>query len=327
VNLGLDWIEGVQFAAMFFTILFYVIAYYLFMSRRLDHQFRRLGHVRSKRSHLIKTYGSLNRLTYLMLCQRRPKISLTTGALLVLVSLFLSTAASCGGTEGFVRKPGYTLLKSPGGPVAELDWRLNQLERAIREPEFKPEETAWHDPGGGWWISTVVQPKRLGLYWENAIHNLGRYAYIFGNGLALATVLVVLMSFAKRLRYLCSVLQRVLFALSVLLSFVVVVDFAFNAYWFKDEMFLISNVFWIVPAAVLICEVLRQRTSARRRRSFVAKQTIFILMLPLILSAAIYVFYVTTKGFFGVLTYFLGVNLLSVTYLKIIRTSTAISGP
>jgi hypothetical protein len=316
VNLGLGSIETVQYTSMFLTAAFYAFGYYQFTSDLMDRQIRLITKKAAKQSIAIRAWRKIGTAASWLLPHLKPKISLTTGSLLVLASLFLSTAASCGGSERFARKAGYTLFKSPGGTIAELDWRLDQLERVVKNPDAEVENPTWSDPGGGWWISTILQPKVFGLYWKNAIHNLGRYSYFIGTIVALMSLIFVLSSFVKAFQGLLRKPEIVLLVLSTTSSLIMVVDFSFNTYWFKDELFLISNLFWIVPAGFLVSIVLLQRRRARKRlRPF--RTILLILLTPLALSATLYVTYVTAKGFLGILAYFIGINLLSITYLNI----------
>lgn len=201
--------------------------------------------------------------------------------------------------------------------MAELEWRTNQLEQLLKHPELEAEETNWKDPGGGSSISTILHPKAPDLYWEKAIHNLGKYSYLAGTALALATLILVLISLVRHLEKLRKP-QIILSVLSVALSLILIVDFSFNTYWFKDELFLLSNLFWIVPTGFVLFAVFSKRTASRKKQRLVIKNILAILLIPLTASACAYVTYVTAKGFFGVLAYFVGINLLSQTYLNLI---------
>lgn len=314
-NLGVGFLESLQYISMFLTMVFYAFGYYFFTSDLLDRQVAVITKQLRKETIAIRIWRKLGVMVVWLVRRLRPRISLTTGSLLVLASLFLSTAASCERSDLFLRKPGYTLLNPPGGKIAELNSKIGDLESLLKDPESEQEKTSWRDPGGGWWISTIVQPKELGLYWQNAIHSLGRYAYLLGEIVALVTLVLVLTSFLKRLRGLLTRLKRVLFAFSITLSLIVIVDFSFNTYWFKDELFLLSNLLWTVPAALLIRTALSERIR-QRRKSIISKGILPVVLTPLALSATVYVGYVTAQGFFGVLAYFIGINLLSMTYLN-----------
>jgi len=326
ISLGLGFAESLQYLSMFLTTVFYAFGYYFFTSEKIDRQVTVITQKVLKQSIAVRIWRKLGVRALGLLRRLRPRISLTTGSLLVLASLFLSTAASCQTSELIERKPGYTLLKSPGGPLVELNWYIQKLERILKSHESEPEETSWHDPGGGWWISTIVQPKDMGLYWQNAIHNLGRCAYLLGVIVAIVTIVLVLTSFLERFRSLLSSLQRVLFAFSITLSLIVIVDFSFSTYWFKDELFLLSNLLWVVPAAILIRTVLSKRIRSRRQ-SIINKEILSVVLTPLALSATVYVGYVTARGFFGVLAYFIGINLLSVTYVSILNSQKKTHSP
>ena len=153
-----------------------------------------------------------------------------------------------------------------------------------------------------------------GLYWRDAIHNLGRTAYLLSLVLALLTILVAL--FYKKLVGIDQA-TRALCVCAVTLSLIAIVDFSFSAFWFKDELFLISNLFWLVPAVLIGSMVTRKRHSLR---STTASRFLTVLLLPLLITSIVYVVYFALQGFVGLLVYFTGINVLAATYLRIVTT-------
>lgn len=319
VLLGLGLIETFQYLFMFLTVSFYGVSYYYYVSTSLDEQATAITGHSTKPSFPIRTWRKLQALTRRLTSRLRPKISLATGSLLILASLFLSTAASCDKAADVVRLPGYKLLQESGGQLRELE----RLITSLKGPGVpKPEDKFWQDSEGGWWVSVVMNTKTFteGLfYWNNSINNLGRHAYALSLVLAVLTLLVVLCLVRRYKLYGIKKVHAFLFLFSMTLSLIVITDFAFSAFWFKDELFLLSNLFWIVPAAFLCRITLSNRVKTRTLRTRI-KPFLVILLLPLVVSATVYVCYVAIYGFIGVIVYFIGINLLSLTYLEIWRT-------
>jgi hypothetical protein len=331
VLLGLSFTVSLQYLLMFLTVSFYGISYYYYIVVSLDRQSAALTGWPAEPSLAIKSWRKLQALTQRRILKLKTKRSLTIGSLLVLSSLFLSTSASCNQDAQLVRLPGYKLLQEPGGKLwrlQQIDPNLELLERLVREPNL-PQETIdkslqeaqdrlLQEPKGGWWISTVVKPKVETLYWQNSINNLGRYAYALSLVLAALTLLVVLF-FA--VRYKGAGLNKVctfLFLLSMTLALIIITDFSFNTFWFKDELFILSNLFWLVPIGFLCRRIFLYRGEADAQWA-INKSFLVILLLPIAVSAMVYVCYVAVYRFVGVLVYFVGLNLLALTYLKIVR--------
>lgn len=299
---------------------FYGITYYYYVSNLLDKQTTVITGWPMKPTAPVRVWMKLQNLTRRLIAIKRPRISLTVGSLLILISLFLSTSAAC--DSGLQRLPGYKLLLEPGDKMQELEWHVSELKRLMKEPlGSEVEVREWQDPGGGWWISTVMQLKVRkggGLYWRNSIHNLGRFTYVLSLVVAIFTLLVIISSIGRYKLYGVKKINAALFLLSVTLSLIVITDFSFNAFWFKDELFLLSNLFWIVPT-VFLCFVTLSSHSYIKTHGDLIKSSLVILLLPLVISATAYVCYVTLNGFTGVLVYFVGINLISLTYLKVIN--------
>lgn len=330
VLLGLGTIETLQYLLMLLTISFYGLSYYYYVATALDKQTAAIAGWVAKPTILIRAWRKL-RVSVLAFSSRvKPKISLTTGAFLILASLFLSTSASCDQNGQVVRLPGHKLLQEPGGQIWKINQSLDTLEKLLEslkdsessqdtaDPVKELEDRLARDPGGGWWISTIEQPKWEGLYWRYAIHNLGRIAYSLGLGVAILTLLIVLYRLIRKKHSKLKKVHVALFLLSITLSLIVITDYAFNTFWFKDELFLLSNLFWIVPLAFLLHRTLSHKENAHSHWTLI-KSSLVILLLPLTVCAAIYVGYVTWDGFWGVLTYFIGINLISLAYLQIVK--------
>jgi hypothetical protein len=328
VLLGLGLIETFQYLLMFLTVSFYGASYYYYVSTALDEQAADMIGWTVRQSIMVRTWRKLQALTKKFSTLLKPKISLTTGSLLVLTSLFLSTSASCDKDRQLVKLPGYRLLQEPGGELWRTQQRevpLKLLERLVKEPGLSQEEVdsslqemndrLSQEPKGGWWISTVVNEKLGGLYWQNSVHNLGRLTYALSLIVAVFTLLIILCSLKRYELLKIRKVYVILFLLSATLSLFVIVDFAFNGFWFKDELFLLSNLFWIAPAA-LLCRITLSSRNNGSAAWLKLKTFLVILLLPLVLSATVYVCFVASKGFIGVLIYFSGINLISLTYLK-----------
>jgi uncharacterized membrane protein YfcA len=91
----------------------------------------------------------------------------------------------------------------------------------------------------------VIPGKSLGLYWQDAINNLGRFGYLIGVILAVVSLMVVIGSMIGPRLLDKKKLIAALFIISSTVSLVLVADFSFSVFWFKDELFLISNL--VVP--------------------------------------------------------------------------------
>lgn len=319
VLLGLSAIQAVQYLLMFLTVGFYGSSYYYHVASSLDKQSVAITEWSATPNVFMRASMKLRASTNWLVSRIRPKISLTTGSLLILTSLFLATSASCDMNGDDVRLPGYRLLQEPGGKFQHIDWASDQFERLVKGGPggLEAVDKSWQDPGGGWWVSTVMQPKWGGLYWRTAIHNLGRFAYALSLILAVFTTFLVLSTVRRSKLWRMQKLREALFLCSTTISLIIVTDFSFNTFWFKDEIFILSNLFWIIPSGLLFRLVL----SNRRKSLDVSKTIAFLvtLVLPLVVCATIYVVYITSYGFIGVLAYFVGINLLSLTYLELVR--------
>ena len=325
VLLGLGVIETLQYLLMFLTVSFYGVTYYYYVSTSLDEQTAAITGWSARPSSVIRAWRKLQALLGMLISRLKPKILLTTGSLLVLASLFLSTSASYDQKVQLVRLPGYRLLQESGGPLWVIDNTINNLE-ILGNPESPQEELdrvfqEQAEPVGGWWVSVIMNGKIGGLlnslYWRNSVNNLGRHAYALSLMLAVLTLLVVIFSVG---RFKLSGIRKAhiaLFLFSITISLIIITDFAFNSFWFKDELFLLSNLFWIVPAAFLFYRTLSHRGNTPAHWVII-KPFLVTLLIPLVVSATVYVCYIAFKGFIGVVVYFVGINLLSLTYLKIV---------
>lgn len=325
--LGLGVKETFQYLLMFLSVSFYAVSYYYYVSISLDEQTSAITGWPAKPSSPVKTWRKLQGLTRRLASRLKPQIPLATGSLLILASLFLSTSASCANGDQVVQLPGYKLLQESGGKLWYVEKLVDNLEMSVEELgrgeglSDNPAGILSRDPGGGWWITTIMNTKigwiSDGLYWRHSINNIGRHAYGLSLVLAALTLLVVLCSVGRQKISGIKKAYAALFLLSMTLSLIIITDFAFNAFWFKDELFLLSNLFWIVPAAFL-CRITLSNSEKTRAQRAGLKHFSVTLLLPLVVSATVYVCYVALDGFIGVLVYFVGINLLSVTYLKIV---------
>lgn len=328
VLLGMSLREWIQYLLMFFTLSFYGVSYYFYVSESLDKEVAAVSGTAVMPRLALKSLRKLSALTRTLDSRLKPKPSLVTGSLLILASLFLATGASCNGTSQVVRLPGYRLLQPPGGwhwRTAQVEPAVEAMEKLLKDPKYSPElaertlesvkEKVSKDPGGAWWVSNVMQPKQLGLYWQSSVHNIGRHAYALSLVLAVLTVLVVVFSSG---RYEVSATKPVytfLFHLSTTLSLIIITDFAFNAFWLKDELFLLSNLVWIIPSVLLFSVSF---SKGDKTLMFSARKRFLVsLLLPLVVSATVYVCWVAAYGFIGLVLYFIGMGLLSVTYAKL----------
>jgi hypothetical protein len=332
VLLGLSFTNTVQYLLMLLTASFYGVGYYYYIAASLDKQAAALTGWTAEPNFVIKSWRKLQALARNLISRLKPKISLPIGSLLVILSLFLSTSASCDQNGQITRLPGYRLLQEPGGKfwvIKQQDASLDLLERLVKEPSLPPEiidkslqeieDRLLQEPKGGWWISTIVNTKWGGLYWQNSINNLGRYTYALSMVLAVLTLLSVLYSVVRRKGAGLKKVYTFLFLLSMTLALIIIIDFSFNTFWFKDELFLLSNLFWIVPIAFL-CRITLSKRENMRAEGARIKPFLITLILPLAACATVYVCYVALDRFIGILVYFVGINLLSLTYLEIVRS-------
>ena len=276
VFLGLQPLEIVEYCLMFFTAGCFAISYYYYESAALDLQAAVITDREIAPGLALRTWSRAKSITHVVLSRLKPRVSLTTAALLVLVSLFLSTAASCDGPL-----PGHTMLRQDQGR----------------------------------WVTSIVNVNH-DLYWKDAINSLGRRGYVIGLVLALLTLLVVACSIIRIKIRKDETVHLFLFVASGTLSLMIITDFSFSAFWFKDEVFLLSNAFWLIPSVLLYWLVFS--TNAANRAG--VRSLLVAVVLPLFVVAAVYASYSAWIGYRGVLVYFAGINLMSLGYFRVVIT-------
>lgn len=275
VFLGLQPLEIVEYCLMFFTAGCFAISYYYYESAALDLQASIITDREIAPGLALRTWRRATSRTHDVLSRLKPRVSLTTAALLVLASLFLSTAASCEGPL-----PGHTMLRQDQGH----------------------------------WVTSIVNVKNS-LYWQDAINLLGRGGYLIGLVLALTTLILVACSILRIKIRKGETVHLFLFFASGALSLMTIADLSFSAFWFKDELFLLSNAFWLFPSSLLYWLVFTNTANRAGVRSLFVT-----VVLPLFVVAMVYSSYSAWIGYRGVLVYFAGITLMALSYLRVVMT-------
>ena len=96
-NLWIKWDSWrqIQFLLMIFTASFYAIAYCHYASNNMERQVALITEWTPKPSLIGRLWNLSKKITYSIASRFKPNVSLTTGSLLVLSTLFLSMASSC----------------------------------------------------------------------------------------------------------------------------------------------------------------------------------------------------------------------------------------
>lgn len=271
-----------QYIVMIFTAIFYFSAYYYYICKKLDLQIENLLNWNPPEDlALIKVKKLIINLSKIIK-KIEPRVSLITGSGLIILSLFLATSASCGNTDSnfeIIPLAGYRLFQ--GGSDAE-------------------------------WISTAL---RLSYYWEVPIDFIGRSVYAISIFLSIVTLTLTIITFLGFEILNSKKLIKYLFLVVALCLFIVLVNFSFNTFWFKDELFLISVLCWVVPIGMIYYFLIRERKHNFKNKDLIIFLKVFAT--PLLINSFLFVIYASIKGVGGILIYYVGILLIFLGYLKL----------
>jgi hypothetical protein len=272
---------ALQYLIMISTVSFYLFGYYYQICINLDSQFSQLTTFSFQPYSIVRLWRKTTKNIRKVIQKLKPKTSIFTGSFLIILSLFLSTSASC--------------------------------ERLNPEPMPGYELFNWNVTTN--WVSIIFVRRDDDLYWANAIDNIGRYTYIFSVILAVLSIALFLLYLVKLDFFKSKKMCAYMCLFSSLCALSVISDFAFNTFWFKDEFFLLSIFCWAIPIILLKKNFLNSGTSKLQKRKMSNIFSIFIF--PLIINASIYVFYLAFWGITGLPFYYIGTIVLSLGYMMV----------
>jgi hypothetical protein len=265
-----------QYAQVLLTITFYAAAYYFYISSKLEAQIFSLVNRDANDDWRSIVWKKSNSWARLLLSRLKSRISLTTGSLLILITLFLAMADSCSPT------PGYKILL-PRNDVTPLKM--------------------------SWLTAEAVN------YWGNIVAFIGRSTYAITLFLALLTLIFVITSFFrfnifKRLR-----LMTILFIILGSISIYLILDFAFSIVWLPDSLYPLKIAVWF--ATIFLWCLFGLSRSKKKHSSWVKIRLVLVLLfIPLVIDACFFLVHAIDNDLIGLPVYFIGVNLLSLSYMQ-----------
>lgn len=273
--------QVIQYFSMLFSLTVFSIIYYLYSSFSLRKQLFVLVRFSVSSNKLVKCLMNFLNKIVIVLFSIKPRASLVTYSLLILVSLFTSTLVSC--ENRLENRAGYEIFYG-----SKIYWVTSIIEGF--EHDFQQ------------------------LYWINSINTLGKSMYVLGIILAIVTIVFVFLSLRQYKIFYQKVFLAIITFLTSICCFFVIADFAFTTFWAKDELFFVSNLFWIIPSVILARYFMMSYRSNKKNNW---RYIIILMFLPLVFNAIAYTIYVSVYfGLLGILFYFAGINLLFLTYFK-----------
>lgn len=294
------------------TAAFYTLAYCLYVSSTLDAQVASATGLIPRPSRLLTIWKRGIGWIWSKLSLLKPTVSVSTGSLLILMTLFLATSVdSCfGGHRGYdlVRGWAEESTRNKADEFFEADPREYLQDEETTEEPFKKRKVYW-----------------LGMFgFSNYGNYVGRSLYILGLVLAILAFFGLLIARTSSASYQNQRWRLWLYGVAGTLSLYVLSAYYFLllSLSFPDStsahysLLALWLLYWLIPVALWFRFAFSRRNETRARWPAV-RSVLIVLYAPVAIFTCLFLVLAMVGGLNGLLAYVVGVNLLWLGYMQL----------